>query len=109
MALFSRLILPYKTELSIRNLCDAGIFSTSLLDLSCFRLEKPEPISLDAQLYTHQVNAIKKICEENKSVVISAGTGSGKTECFSLPIVNDLLIDHTPGVRALLVYPLMHW
>jgi len=103
---FLELILPYKTDLSIRNLCDAGVFSENLLDLGCFKLKSPEPISLDEPLYTHQVKAIKKLCEENKSIVISAGTGSGKTECFSLPIVNDLLLDNTPGVRALLVYPL---
>jgi len=103
---FLELILPHKTDLSIRNLCDEGIFSPNLLDLSCFRLEKPEPITLDAPLFTHQVKAIKKLCDENRSVVISASTGSGKTECFSLPIVNDLLLDNTPGVRALLVYPL---
>jgi len=103
---FLELILPYKTDLSIRSLCDADIFSSKLLDLSCFKLKKPEPISLDTSLYTHQVRAIKKICNDHKSVVISAGTGSGKTECFSLPIINDLLLDNSPGVRALLVYPL---
>jgi len=103
---FLELILPYKTILSIRQLCDAGIFSRKILDLDCFKLKKPKPVSLDTELYTHQVKAIKKLCAENKSVVVSAGTGSGKTESFSLPIVNDLLQDNTPGVRALLVYPL---
>jgi len=103
---FLELILPYKTDLSIRSLCDTDIFSSNLLDLPCFKLKKPEPISLDAALYTHQVKAIKKISKDHKSVVISAGTGSGKTECFSLPIINDLLIDNSPGIRALLVYPL---
>jgi len=103
---FLELILPYKTDLSIRSLCDVDILSSNLLDLSCFNLKKPEPISLDAPLYSHQVKAITKICQDHKSVVISAGTGSGKTESFSLPIINDLLLDNSPGVRALLVYPL---
>ena len=30
----------------------------------------------------------------------------GKQNSFSLPIINDLLLDNSPGVRALLVYPL---
>lgn len=103
---FLELVLPYKTDSSIRQLCGAGVFSKSLLDLDCFNLENPKPIPLDTPLYTHQVKAIKKLCVENKSVVVSAGTGSGKTEGFSLPIISDLLEDSTPGVRALLVYPL---
>lgn len=103
---FLEMILPYITDLSIKQLVDQGIFSEKLLDLSCFGLAKPEPIPLDMPLYNHQVKAIKKLIEDYKSIVISAGTGSGKTECFTLPIVNDLLLDDTPGVRALLVYPL---
>jgi ATP-dependent helicase YprA (DUF1998 family) len=103
---FLELIFPYKTDLSIRDLCNSEVFSTQIMDLSCFKSAKPEPIALDAPLYTHQVKAIHKICVDKKSVVVSAGTGSGKTECFSLPIINDLLSENTTGVRALLIYPL---
>ncbi len=43
--------------------------------------------------------------------MIASGTGSGKTECFLLPIYSHLLKQHeegklTPGVRALLLYPM---
>ncbi len=103
---FLELIHPFKTDLSISQLVKKDILSDKLTDLSCFKLDKPQPVSLDLPLYTHQVKAISKICSENRSIVISAGTGSGKTECFSFPIVNDLLTDNTPGVRAILVYPL---
>lgn len=103
---FLELIYPYVRDASLKNLCDQGVLSKKILSLPCFSLPKPEPIPLDALLYSHQVKAIKKLCVENKSIVISSGTGSGKTECFSIPIVNDLLEDDTPGVRALLVYPL---
>jgi len=103
---FLELIYPYIRDASIKDLCEQGVLSEEILSMPCFSLPKPEPISLDAPLYSHQVRAIKKLCVENKSIVISSGTGSGKTECFSIPIVNDLLKDDTPGVRALLVYPL---
>ncbi|MDQ3010693.1 MAG: DEAD/DEAH box helicase, partial [Acidobacteriota bacterium] len=42
----------------------------------------------------------------NRNLVVASGTGSGKTEYFLLPIINDLLSDPTPGVRALLIYPM---
>jgi len=103
---FLELIYPYVRNASLMDLCDQGVLSKKILSMPCFSLPKPEPIPLDALLYSHQAKAIKKLCVENKSIVISSGTGSGKTECFSIPIVNDLLEDDTPGVRALLVYPL---
>ncbi len=103
---FLELIYPYVRDASLKDLCYQGVLSKKILSMPCFSLPKPEPIPLDALLYSHQAKAIKKLCVENKSIVISSGTGSGKTECFSIPIVNDLLEDNTPGVRALLVYPL---
>jgi len=103
---FLEMILPYRTGKTIRNFCKEGVLTKELLNLPCFNKQKPEPIPLDAPLYSHQCKAIEKLCLEEKSIIISSGTGSGKTECFSLPIVNDLLLDNTPGVRALLIYPM---
>ncbi len=74
----------------------------------------------DAKPYSHQLKAWKKLSEpEKKSVIITSGTGSGKTECFMIPILNDLVKEsygnardesETPsqlvGVRALFLYPL---
>ena len=57
-------------------------------------------------LYSHQEEAIRKLVSDEHNVVVSSGTGSGKTECFLIPILNNLLKDPTPGVRALLIYPL---
>ena len=54
----------------------------------------------------YQVNAINKIIE-GKNVIISAPTGSGKTEAFTIPIIQKILNEnHTKGVFALLTYPL---
>ena len=95
---------PYKTGQSIQQLVDDGILSPQLRELP----ENNLPLSSDVPLYRHQVDAIRKLLDvdQKRNIVVSSGTGSGKTECFLIPILNDLLIDPTPGVRALLVYPL---
>lgn len=45
-----------------------------------------------------------------KSIVVTTGTGSGKTECFMTPLVADLLDkwDEKPlsGIKAIFIYPL---
>ena len=62
-------------------------------------------------LYKHQESAIRKI-REGKNIVVSTGTGSGKTESFIIPIINSLMEEKEqkgklePGVRALLIYPM---
>lgn len=42
-----------------------------------------------------------------KSIVVTTGTGSGKTECFMMPLVHDLSLHAQPGmIQALFLYPL---
>lgn len=60
-------------------------------------------------LHTHQEEAIRCIVEEKQNAVIATGTGSGKTECFVYPMIDELLkanINGAPGIRAILVYPM---
>lgn len=42
------------------------------------------------QLYTHQKDALKEE-NRNKHIIITTGTGSGKTETFLLPIIRNLI------------------
>ena len=56
--------------------------------------------------YEHQVKSFDRVCNF-KSTLVATGTGSGKTECFTLPIlaycakyVNEF------GIRAILIYPM---
>jgi ATP-dependent helicase YprA (DUF1998 family) len=63
--------------------------------------------------YLHQVEAWRALCGDGaRSLIVSSGTGSGKTECFLAPILDRLVRVSdagrtTPtGVRALMLYPL---
>ena len=56
--------------------------------------------------YLHQVKSFERV-QNFKSTLVATGTGSGKTECFTYPILahcakyaNDL------GIRAILIYPM---
>ncbi len=60
-------------------------------------------------LYKHQELAIRAIVN-GKNTIVATGTGSGKTEGFLLPIINDcfkkLENKEKDGVTAVLVYPM---
>lgn len=64
--------------------------------------------------FKHQVNAWETLLDDSQknSVVVTSGTGSGKTECFMVPILNDLANEYQElgeplvGTRALFIYPL---
>ena len=66
-------------------------------------------------LYEHQTNALQETLLSSKSLMVTTGTGSGKTECFLLPILGKLSIEaknkpdvfrQTPAVRSLVLYPM---
>lgn len=63
--------------------------------------------------YTHQVAAWRILADQTpQSLVVASGTGSGKTECFMVPILDRLARlqaeqqSRLIGVRALFLYPL---
>ncbi|MEM0514269.1 DEAD/DEAH box helicase [Pseudoalteromonas sp. YIC-827] len=63
--------------------------------------------------FRHQLDAWETLLQpEAKSVVVTSGTGSGKTECFMVPVIEDLYREYKQkraplvGVRALFLYPL---
>ncbi len=68
-----------------------------------------ERMPRDRHPWSHQLSAWEA-ARDGLSCVVSSGTGSGKTECFMIPMLNDLLCneaDRLPvGVRAIVIYPL---
>jgi len=100
---------PY---LDVTNVFDKGkslntLINEGLLSSEFRRLNK---IYLKRTLYKHQELALRKALD-NKNLIVSTGTGSGKTESFLYPIIDFLLkeVENNtigPGVRALLLYPM---
>ena len=62
--------------------------------------------------YLHQSQAIEAVLTEHKNIIVTTGTGSGKTECFLLPILGRMIAEGSSpsfqqrAVRALLLYPM---
>lgn len=86
---------------SIVDLIKEGLLSESFKDLDMYAARP---------LYLHQEKAIRKAFT-GKNVVVSTGTGSGKTESFLIPVLAEIMKEHetntlTPGIRALIIYPM---
>ena len=64
--------------------------------------------------YLHQQQAMEAFLQEDKDLIVSTGTGSGKTESFLHPVLNTLFQEATSkpiqfkkrAVRALILYPM---
>lgn len=63
--------------------------------------------------YAHQIEALEAYYS-GSDLLVTTGTGSGKTECFLWPVVSNLIREahvspktwETRGIRALLLYPM---
>lgn len=83
------------------------------MDEPLAELAKDYRFTKDQCPYTHQLQAWRILNEPTpQSLVVASGTGSGKTECFMVPILDSLARHRQQhqgrlvGVRALFLYPL---
>ena len=88
---------------TISELIEEGVLSKEFQKLNY------EPL-IARRLYVHQETAIRKVTS-GRNIVVSTGTGSGKTESFLIPILDSLMRENeagtlTTGVRVMLLYPL---
>lgn len=58
--------------------------------------------------YKHQLKSWETLLNTKKSIAVTTGTGSGKTECFMLPVLHDIYENskNSEGVNAIFLYPL---
>ncbi|WP_280506187.1 DEAD/DEAH box helicase, partial [Nocardia farcinica] len=94
---------PYEPGATLRELIGEGVLHPAFTEFG-------PAVALDRPLYRHQETAIRKVAA-GRNLVVSTGTGSGKTESFLLPILDALIAEKAagtlgPGVRALLLYPM---
>ena len=99
----------FKSGKTIEELIDKGTLSPLFRDLEKGKKYQPK-LPITRPLYLHQEKAIEKITV-GKNVVVSTGTGSGKTNCFVIPVINELLREKeqgtlNDGVRAVFIYPM---
>lgn len=96
--------MPYAGKNTLKDLVEQGVVNRNI-----YRAFTDKEFSVYKR-YNHQEKAIRYV-SNNKSIIVASGTGSGKTECFFIPIINELLneIDEgvlSTGVRALIIYPM---
>lgn len=99
----------YKSGHSLRELMEQGLVSKGFDTLEPVS-EKERELKLVRPLYLHQEKALLK-ADAGNNLIVTTGTGSGKTECFLLPILQALLSEEEAGtlesgVRAILIYPM---
>lgn len=92
---------PYRPGNSVTKLVNQGVLHSDMTTLFT---------PSDRPLYEHQEKAVKTVIQQQQNIVVATGTGSGKTECFLLPMLDMLLKEGAdlsiPGVRSLILYPM---
>lgn len=94
---------------TLHYLASEGLFNQGLKE----HLNKSGAFPSDRKLYRHQAKALRLASRggadsDRPSLVVSAGTGSGKTEAFLLPILNELWRRprKATGMHCLMLYPM---
>ena len=95
---------------------DLGLDSAALDVFAAVSQAKGDlPLLIHDPPYQHQAISTKLSLVDNRSLVVMTGTGSGKTECFLLPILGKLASEAKnhgsnfgamPAVRAMVLYPM---
>ncbi len=97
---FVSLARPFRSGGSLGELVAEGVLSTQVTRAHW---------GFDA-VFAHQAAATRRLggtAGQSRNTVVATGTGSGKTEAFLLPIVDDCLRHQDErGVRAVIVYPM---
>lgn len=92
---------PYRPAHSVQKLISHGVLHPGMVNLFT---------PSDRPLYEHQEKAVKAVIQQQENIIVATGTGSGKTECFLIPMLNLLLQEGVnlslAGVRALILYPM---
>ncbi|MBU1346003.1 MAG: DEAD/DEAH box helicase [Alphaproteobacteria bacterium] len=107
--------LPYVTAEQTLGELAGSLLHPSLVDAleGADTPDRPYRFERRMKPYAHQLDAWRALSEETpRSVLVTSGTGSGKTECFLVPILDSLARQaaakpgRLEGVQAIMLYPL---
>jgi ATP-dependent helicase YprA (DUF1998 family) len=88
----------YKLGPAKQDLIDQGLLHPAIAGVNKYN-----------NIFKHQYEALLAV-QDSKHVIVATGTGSGKTEAFLYPILNDCLrmrdTNEPEGVVAVIVYPM---
>lgn len=85
------------------------ILSSNFVEaLSSENIDKEQRFPIDRCPYKHQTKSWKTmLSDKGKTIVVTSGTGSGKTECFMIPVLQDIANRNEKDcVQAIFLYPL---
>ena len=86
-----------------------GLLTSSFVNaLSSESIDKDLRFPLDRHPYKHQTESWRTMLSSRpQTIVVTTGTGSGKTECFMIPVLQDLVKTNEKNcVQAIFLYPL---
>ena len=107
------LVNRYDGVQTISECCRENNLSTDIADFLNLGLFKNSEGEI--KLFKHQIKSFIDILKERKNVVVATGTGSGKTECFMIPVIAGLINESESwpepkyrrhAIRTLIMYPL---
>ena len=106
-------ILPYLSgEQTLDQLSGKLVYAKVIDALSTPAPERQYVFPRSLKPYSHQIESWTLLrTAVPQSVLLTSGTGSGKTECFLIPVLDDLAREvssagRLSGVRAIALYPL---
>lgn len=105
------LVNKYEGEIELSKLCSNDI--SEFLNIGLLKPEDPK--DGERKIYKHQKKAVETVLKNKKNMVVTTGTGSGKTECFLIPVLANLVSESKSwpvsserehAIRTLIMYPL---
>lgn len=84
-----------------------GLVHPAVKDI--FRFKKEDGSWLPLHPHFHQQQAFEIVCGKKENLVVTTGTGSGKSICFELPIIEHCLrikAAQPNGIKAIIIYPM---
>lgn len=97
----------FKAGKTINELVNDGLLHPVVEDI--FQLTDNSGNKFKIHPHFHQQQAVEIISGKQENMVVTTGTGSGKSLCFEIPVVNHCLQEKDKGkkgIKAIIIYPM---